>query len=68
MSASSTYSAIVRLAEAPGEGDDGVDDEAIGEIVDAVQNELAVDLEIAEWQIFQVVEATEAGAEVVERE
>ena len=56
------------LAEALGEGDDSVDDEAVGEIVDAVQNELAVDLEIAEWQIFEVVEAAEARAEVVERE
>jgi hypothetical protein len=33
-----------------------------------VQNELAVDLEIAERQILQVVETAEPRAEVVERE
>jgi hypothetical protein len=45
-----------------------LDDELVGAIVGAVADELAVDLEVVERQVFQVVKGTEAGAEVVQGE
>ena len=68
MSWSPTYSAMVLLAEALGERDDGVDDELVGGVGQAMGDELAVDLEVVEGQVLQVVEAAEPGAEVVEGE
>jgi hypothetical protein len=55
------------FAEAVGELYKGLDDELVGAVFDAVADELAVDLDVVR-QVFEVVEGSEAGAEVVERE
>ena len=56
------------LAEALGDVDDRADDELVGAVGEAVGDELAVDLQVVERQVLEVVEGAEAGAEVVERE
>ena len=56
------------LAEAARDVDHGLDDELVGEVRDAAAHELAVDLEVVEGEVLEVVERGEGGAEVVERE
>ncbi len=56
------------MREPAGELDARLDDQLVGAAFRAVLDELAVDLEVVERQILQVVEGTETGAEVVERE
>ena len=55
-------------AEAAGDLDQGADDELVGLGVGQVLDELAVDLQVVELEVLEVVEGGEAGAEVVERE
>ena len=56
------------FAEALGDADDGFDDELVDASAGRVFDEFAVDLDVVEWEVFEVVEGAEAGAEVVERE
>src|SRR5215217_7923717 len=56
------------LAEPARDVDDGLDHELVRAVVEARAHELAVDLEVVERQVLEVVEAREGGAEVVERE
>ena len=56
------------LAHAAGDLHDCGDQDAVGLIHGAVADELAVDLEVVEGQVLEVVEGAEAGAEVVEGE
>src|SRR5581483_10213903 len=55
-------------AETPSDVDDGLDDEPVGRVGDEVGDELAVDLQVVEVEVLEVVERGEARAEVVERE
>lgn len=55
-------------AEASGDVDYGLDDELIGGGVDELGDEPAVDLQVVELEVLEVVEGGKAGAEVVERE
>src|SRR5829696_7196687 len=56
------------LAEAARDVHDGLDHELVRAVAEAGAHELAVDLEVVERQVLEVVEARERGAEVVERE
>ena len=56
------------FAEALRDGDERRDDELVGAVGRAAGDELAVDLEVVEREVLEVVEAAEAGAEVIERE
>ena len=55
-------------AESVGDVDDGFDDELVGGCLGESFDEFAVDFEEVEFEVFEVVEGREAGAEVVERE
>ena len=56
------------FAEASGDADDGLDHELVDVSAGGVLDEFAVDLDVVEWQVLEVVEGAEAGAEVIERE
>ena len=56
------------LAQPAGDPHDGLDDELVGLVAQAARDELAVDLQVVEGQVLEVVERAEARAEVVERE
>ena len=56
------------FAEASGDPDDGLDHELVDLSAGGVLDELAVDLDVVERQVLEVVEGAEAGAEVVQRE
>ena len=56
------------LAESLGDADDGLDHELVDLAVGGVLDELAVDLDVVERQVLEVVEGAEPGAEVVQRE
>ena len=43
------------------------DHELIGSVADTVGDELAVNLEIVERNVLEIVEAAEAAAEIIER-
>ncbi len=57
---------MVFLLHAAGDADDGLDDELVHGALHETADEVAVDLEVVEGQVLQVVEGAEAGAEVVE--
>src|SRR5947209_14170992 len=54
-------------AKSTGDLDDGPDNQLIGGVVDQRPDELAIDLEVVELEVLQVIERRESGAEVVER-
>jgi hypothetical protein len=56
------------FAHAAGDLDDGGDQNPVGGVGGAVADVLAVDLEVVERQVLEVIERAEAGAEVIERE
>ena len=56
------------LAHAGGDVDCGFDQQSVGFAGAAALDELAVDLEEVEGEVFEVVEGAVAGAEVVQRE
>ena len=56
------------LAEPAGDVHDRLDHELVGAVGHAAAHELAVDLQVVERQVLEVVERREGGAEVVERE
>ena len=56
------------FAEASGDADDGFDHELVDLSAGGVFDEFAVDLDVVEGEVFEVVEGSEAGAEVIERE
>ena len=56
------------LAHAPGDVDQRLHDSWFGGVLGEAADELAVDLEVVERQVLEVVEGAEAGAEVVEGE
>ena len=63
-----TNSAIVFLPMPRAMSTTAAIDQPVGLVAHAVGDELAVDLQVVERQVLEVVEGAEAGAEVVERE
>src|SRR4051812_15180907 len=56
------------LAHAARDLHERLDDDAVAGVAGAVAHELAIDLQVVEREVLEVVEGAEAGAEVVERE
>ena len=65
---SPTNSAIVRWPMPAHDADERLDDELVVREPGSAADEVAVDLQVAERQVLEVVKGAEAGAEVVERD
>ena len=56
------------LVEPPGDPHDGLNDQPVDGRVDTPGHKFAINLQVIERQVLEVVEAAEAGAEIIEGE